>query len=103
MKKKLNDLKQAAHGKFIKARLKETDVLVIDEISMVENHHFERLNIIMQEARGSKDAFGGVQLVVTGDFCQLPPVKPFSFCINCGRELIKQMGGTIYKCSQHGA
>ena len=102
MKKKLKDLKQAAHGKFIKRRLKETDVLVIDEISMIENHHFERLNVIMQEARKSGAAFGGVQLVVTGDFCQLPPVKPFAFCIECGRELIKQMGGTIHKCPQHG-
>lgn len=102
MKKELKVLKQAAHGKFINRRLKETDVLVIDEISMIENHHFERLNVIMQEARKSGDAFGGVQLVVTGDFCQLPPVKPFAFCIKCGRELIKQMGGTIHKCPQHG-
>jgi len=69
---------------------------------MIENHHFERLNVIMQEARKSGAAFGGVQLVVTGDFCQLPPVKPFAFCIECGRELIKQMGGTIHKCPQHG-
>jgi len=37
-------LKEAAHGKFIERRLSGTDVLVIDEISMVENHHFERLN-----------------------------------------------------------
>jgi len=102
MKKSLKDLKHAAHGKFIRARLKKTNVLVIDEISMVENHHFERLNVIMQEARGDNAAFGGVQLVVTGDFCQLPPVKPFAFCIECGRELIKKMAGTIHKCPEHG-
>jgi ATP-dependent DNA helicase PIF1 len=102
MKKKLKELKEAAHGKFVSARLRKTDVLVIDEISMVENHHFERLNVIMKEARKSEAAFGGVQLVVTGDFCQLPPVKPFTFCIQCGRELIKQMGGSIHKCPQHG-
>lgn len=53
-------------------RLDETDVLVIDEISMVENHFFERLNAFMKEARGRDLAFGGVQLIVTGDVSNNP-------------------------------
>jgi hypothetical protein len=55
------------HGKFVSKRMRKTDVLVIDEISMVENLHFERLNAVMKEARGNGRAFGGVQLIVTGD------------------------------------
>lgn len=103
MKKNLQELKRAAHGKWIHKRLNATHVLVIDEISMVENHHFERLNEIMKEARGTQaQAFGGVQVVVTGDFAQLPPVKPYAYCLYCGRELIKKMDGAIYKCPQHG-
>ena len=67
MKKPIEKLKDAAeHGKWIRKRLRATDVLVIDEISMMENHHLERLNEIMQSARGNTRAFGGVQLVVTG-------------------------------------
>lgn len=66
-KRPLKDLKTAAHGKFVRARMKDTDVLVIDEISMVENLHLERLNAIMKEARECADAFGGVQIIVTGD------------------------------------
>jgi hypothetical protein len=67
MKKPLEKLKEAAeHGKWIRKRLRATDVLVIDEVSMMENHHLERLNEIMQSARGNVRAFGGVQLVVTG-------------------------------------
>ena len=78
MKRPLSKLLEAAHGKFVYKRLKKTDVLVIDEISMLENHHFERLNRLMKEARHSDQAFGGVQVIVTGDFCQLPPVEAIS-------------------------
>jgi hypothetical protein len=74
-KKPLKDLVKGAHGKFVRKRMVETDVLIIDEVSMLENHIFERLNEVMKEARSSDAAFGGVQIVVTGDFCQLPPVK----------------------------
>jgi ATP-dependent DNA helicase PIF1 len=102
MKKPVQDLRKAAHAKFVKKRLRETDVLVIDEVSMMENHHFERLNQVMKEARGNERPFGGVQLVVTGDFCQLPPVKPFQFCLTCGTELQQDESGTLYTCSRHG-
>lgn len=50
--------------------MNQTDVLVIDEISMCENVFFERLNALMKEARNSDEAFGGVQLVVTGNVSQ---------------------------------
>lgn len=102
MKKPVKDLRKAAHAKFVKKRLRETDVLVIDEVSMMENHHFERLNQVMKEARDNERPFGGVQLVVTGDFCQLPPVKPFQFCLDCGRELQQDISGDLYTCTVHG-
>ncbi|KAF9735423.1 ATP-dependent DNA helicase PIF1 [Paraphaeosphaeria minitans] len=101
-KKPLKDLRATGHGRFVHKRLNETDVLVIDEISMVENHHFERINHLMKEARNDETAFGGVQVVVTGDFCQLPPVKPFRYCIECGRETIVNKEETEYKCRAHG-
>ena len=105
----------AKYHKHVRERLCETDVLVIDEISMFENQHFERLNRIMKAARshGEKaDAvqaranfnapFGGVQVVVTGDFCQLPPVRPYTHCMYCGRTLIVCQGGEVYRCPEHG-
>jgi hypothetical protein len=90
MKKSLDKLMQAAHGKEIWERFDTTDVLVIDEISMVENLLFERLNHAMKASRGERyggGPFGGVQVIVTGDFCQLSPVRPFQYCIGCGWEL----------------
>ena len=88
MKRSIRELERDATKKRVKNRLQDTDVLVIDEISMMENHHFERLNRIMRKARECDEAFGGVQLIVTGDFCQLPPVKPFQFCLVCGKGLV---------------
>jgi len=70
MKKSLDKLMQAAHGKEVYERLNKTDVLVLDEVSMVENLMFERLNHIMKASIGEKlggGPFGGVQVIVTGD------------------------------------
>ncbi|KAK8125029.1 aaa ATPase [Apiospora kogelbergensis] len=104
-RKPLEELQKKAHGKFVWKRFSETDVLVIDEISMVENLHFERLNKVMQYALYDpsltiQKAFGGVQIVVTGDFCQLPPVQPFQHCMECGKELIEgyHRGEPSYSC-----
>jgi len=88
--------------KYVHKRIQETDVLVIDEISMLENSHFERLNRIMKRSRENTVSFGGVQLIVTGDFCQLPPVKPFQYCMHCGTELETAESETRYTCKEHG-
>lgn len=100
MAKPLEQLRSDAWAHQIRKRLRRTDVLVIDEISMVDNHHFQRLNEIMKEVRQDERPFGGVQLVVTGDFCQLPPVKPFQYCIECGTKLIQIRDQARYKAEE---
>ena len=70
MKKDIDKLMQAAFGDKSWDRFDETDVLVIDEISMIENLFFERLNMVIKAARGEKyggGPFGGMQVIVTGD------------------------------------
>ena len=70
MKKDIDKLMQAALGDKSWDRFDETDVLVIDEISMIENLFFERLNMVIKAARGEKyggGPFGGMQVIVTGD------------------------------------
>ncbi|EKG14532.1 DNA helicase PIF1 ATP-dependent [Macrophomina phaseolina MS6] len=49
-------------------------VLIIDEISMVDATLFDKLDVIARAVRGVDKPFGGIQLVITGDFFQLPPV-----------------------------
>jgi ATP-dependent DNA helicase PIF1 len=58
-------------------RWKMTDILVIDEVSMMSCEMFELLDTIGRQIRGrgnKNKPFGGIQLVLCGDFCQLPPV-----------------------------
>lgn len=56
-------------------RWKLLKVLIIDEISMVSGELFTKLDELAKLIRGNQDSFGGIQLVCTGDFFQLPPVK----------------------------
>jgi len=51
-------------------------LLVIDEVSMMTAELFEKLDAIGRSVRkgGSDKPFGGIQLVLCGDFCQLPPI-----------------------------
>ena len=53
----------------------ETDILILDEISMLNEKLFEVLDYLCKKFRKVEDkAFGGIQLICSGDFYQLPPV-----------------------------
>lgn len=53
---------------------KETEILVVDEVSMLSVKLFASLEETAREIRGTDLPFGGIQLVLVGDFHQLPPV-----------------------------
>ena len=57
-----------------KSRWQRTKVLIIDEISMVDGDLYDKLEHIARAIRNNGRPFGGIQLVITGDFFQLPPV-----------------------------
>ncbi len=61
-------------NKFLKAIWKATEILVVDEVSMLSLKLFEMLNAIGKAVRGNTKPFGGIQLIFSGDFFQLPPV-----------------------------
>ena len=46
--------------------------LIIDEISMVESSYFDKLEAVARAVRKKDCPFGGVQLILSGDFLQLP-------------------------------
>lgn len=55
-------------------RLKAVQVLVIDEVSMLHARQLDLVDKVLRFVRQDERAFGGVQLVCSGDFYQLPPV-----------------------------
>lgn len=52
-------------------RLRELDILIIDEISMLGGELFEKLDYICKNLRNNNKFFGGIQIVLSGDILQL--------------------------------
>jgi len=62
------------NGKIVR-RWRKTNILVIDEISMMTPELFEKLDSIGKRLRLNQHPWGGIQLILCGDFYQLPPVS----------------------------
>lgn len=59
----------------------EMTILVIDEISMLSSELFDKLEYIARRCKSCSKPFGGVQLILSGDFLQLPCIQG-NFCFN---------------------
>lgn len=70
----------------VRKRWQMIDILVIDEISMLSKKAFEVLDLTGRRARNNNSYFGGIQIIFSGDFYQLPPIgetgviDTFLFC-----------------------
>lgn len=55
-------------------RLESVAVLVIDEVSMLHHFQLDMVDTVLRRFKKNNEPFGGVQVVLCGDFFQLPPV-----------------------------
>ncbi len=69
------DCDTIARKKVVRERIESTHVLIIDEMSMISRQTLEALDELFRFIRLSNAPFGGMQVVVCGDFFQLPPVS----------------------------
>jgi len=75
----------------LKKQILNCNILAIDEISMLDAQAFDYIDSVLRLARDNEEPFGGIQVLLFGDFFQLPPVekaeKGFCFSSNAWKEL----------------
>lgn len=72
----INNLFSAKFAK-LRRKIKQTNILAIDEISMISAELLEILDAVFQAVRENKKPMGGLQILLFGDFLQLPPISKF--------------------------
>ncbi len=68
------DLSKIAGNKRIAERIRRAKILIIDEVSMLAPGTLSMVDAVCREIKKSSAPFGGIQIVLVGDFFQLPPV-----------------------------
>lgn len=92
-------------GKGRREIIEKTDVLVIDEISMLHDFRLDMIDEALRLVRGKDEPFGGIQVIMSGDFFQLPPInrgdsRAGGFVVDS--EVWRQLEPTIcYLSEQH--
>lgn len=70
-------LERVSQKEHVAKRIQRTSVLIIDEVSMLSGEVLTMVDAVTREIRHREEPFGGMQVVVVGDFFQLPPIgKP---------------------------
>jgi ATP-dependent DNA helicase PIF1 len=91
-------LKRALGTKKLVSKWRNLKVLIIDEISMLSADYFDLTEELARKLRKNDKPFGGVQLVLTGDLLQLPPISDDSnrakriFQSQCWKKCITEYG-----------
>jgi ATP-dependent DNA helicase PIF1 len=98
------DLKRIGGSERLAKRYNSTDVLVIDEVSMLHGQRLDMINQVAKLLRNSDAAFGGLQVILVGDLFQLPPISrgtnqfDFAYLSNAWDELNLEV---CYLTEQH--
>lgn len=76
IKEKLDhrELGEIAVNKYVTRRVRKAQVLIIDEISMLSANTLDMVEAVCRRIRQDHRPFGGLQIILAGDFFQLPPI-----------------------------
>lgn len=77
-----NDLHAISKKQYLKKRFEKTKVLIIDEVSMLQAQFLDMIDQVCKFFKQDERPFGGMQVVLCGDFFQLPPINRNSEDIN---------------------
>jgi len=94
------DLEKIAKSGYVKKRVSHAKILIIDEISMLLPETLSMIDAVCKRIKGSLASFGGLQIVLVGDFFQLPPIMKNEPVINAQTALLeKPLARFIYDSS----
>ncbi len=80
------DLEAMVEKQYLYKRFEKTQVLVIDEISMLSGTQLTMIEWICRTFKHNDKPFGGMQVILCGDFFQLPPITKSSFGESVGND-----------------
>ena len=87
------DLDKIASSEYVCKRVRRTQVLIIDEISMLSSNMLDMVDMVCWEIKQNNEPFGGIQIIFVGDFFQLPPIMRKDYSVkNKQSSLIPQVG-----------
>ncbi len=72
------DLDHLEQQQYLWKRFEKAKVLIIDEISMLKNSTLDMVDRVCKTFKRNEKPFGGLQIILSGDFFQLPPVERYS-------------------------
>lgn len=92
---KMEVLRRAQSSRECCKRWRACQVLIVDEISMISGELFDKIEFVAERMRNNPRPFGGIQVILCGDFFQLPPVfdeeaheSKFCFEADCWSEVV---------------
>lgn len=69
------DIETLMERQYLYKRFEKTKVLIIDEVSMLHHFRLDMIEWICRQMKRNESPFGGMQIILCGDFFQLPPVS----------------------------
>ncbi len=89
------DLDKIASSEYIAKRIRRTRVLIIDEISMLSSNMLDMVDMVCREIKQNGESFGGIQIILVGDFFQLPPIVKKDFTDQKQNSFLKPQVGLV--------
>ncbi len=80
------DIDTIVSREYLAKRFAKTNILIIDEVSMLSGVFLANLDRLLRSVRFSQEPFGWIQVILVGDFFQLPPVSRWSDMVDFAFE-----------------
>lgn len=71
----LDEIEEIKEKAYVRNKIQDAKVLIIDEVSMLHHFRLDMVDRVLKHIKKNTEPFGGMQVILCGDFFQLPPVS----------------------------